>query len=206
MKKHKKKKRPARCYVEELHQWMSMGDAVEHSLGSTDAPNGEVPLIVVAIRDFLESVNGRPLPDREVYYEGLPEFLIEEGFNPQKYLTGNAIPLLNQAWLLYRTTHPHKISKLSLDTETTEPEVKRSKLFGLSITSILRWMGMDSWSYEEASLALSSLGFEMATTTIKIQLKDGKKATERYGKPAQLTDDQIAVLYDTLSEKSNEKS
>lgn len=69
---------------------------------------------------------------------------------------------------------------------------ERKELFGHSITSIIRWMGVEDWSFESASTALKSAGVEIAEATIRIQLKAGKAGLR--GPAAELTSKEAKAL------------
>ena len=73
---------------------------------------------------------------------------------------------------------------------------KRKKLFGYNATAILRWMGKDEWTMEDAKKACKALGLDVADGTITAQLAAGRKGTR--GEPAPLTKKQISELYDAV--------
>lgn len=91
------------------------------------------------------------------------------------------------------------IGRRSLAEEYLEEEKKatskRTKLFGYPITSILRWMGKEKWSFQEARNSMDALEVDVADATIRAQLRAGKLG-ER-GEPADLTEEQINSLYET---------
>lgn len=62
---------------------------------------------------------------------------------------------------------------------------KRKKIYGYPATSVIRWMGKEGFSYEEAAKVLKHFGCDTAKNTVKIQLVAGKRG-ER-GDPADLT-------------------
>lgn len=65
-------------------------------------------------------------------------------------------------------------------------------LFGLQPVAVVRWMGANDWTIDEAKTALDASGVSLADATLKIQLKAGKTGTR--GPAAELTADQIATL------------
>lgn len=72
-------------------------------------------------------------------------------------------------------------------------KVCRAEIFGYSVTAVLRWMGLNNWTFEDAGVACATLGAGgISDTTIRIQLAAGKKG-ER-GEPAPLTKAQAKQL------------
>lgn len=69
---------------------------------------------------------------------------------------------------------------------------KRAELYGHSITAVLRWMGKEKWSFEDAKAAMLRKGIQLADATFRAQLLAGRKG-ER-GEPANLTKEQEADL------------
>jgi SPP1 gp7 family putative phage head morphogenesis protein len=65
-------------------------------------------------------------------------------------------------------------------------------LWGHQPTAVLRWMGQDGWSAEDAQRAMQASGVEVSLPTIKTQLGAGR--TGQRGDPAKLTNDQIIEL------------
>lgn len=80
------------------------------------------------------------------------------------------------------------------------PTVKgaRQSLFGFPVTHVLRWMGKDDWTMQEATVAMQRLGMDVAKATISAQLLAGRKGQR--GEPANLTQDQIKQLYSTIKD------
>ncbi len=70
---------------------------------------------------------------------------------------------------------------------------KRASLFGQPVTAVIRWMGDDGWSFDQAYAALAKLKIPVADTTIKAQLRAGQRG-ER-GDPAKLSATQEHELY-----------
>lgn len=75
------------------------------------------------------------------------------------------------------------------------PTVPRTKLLGFSAMSVLRWMGKEDWTLEEAQTAVEALGCDLSPVTIKIQLKAGRSGK---GEPAKLSLAQENKLYNSL--------
>ena len=70
---------------------------------------------------------------------------------------------------------------------------KRASIFGHSVTAVLRWMGKEGWSFDDAAVAVETLAEKrFSDTTIRIQLRAGK-AGER-GAPAPIDSKQRAKL------------
>jgi SPP1 gp7 family putative phage head morphogenesis protein len=65
-------------------------------------------------------------------------------------------------------------------------------LWGLQPTAVVRWMGKEGWSFEDAKKALAASDVSIADATLKIQLRAGK--TGERGDPATLTAEQIQQL------------
>jgi len=85
------------------------------------------------------------------------------------------------------------MSKSSTKKAAKSESTPRVTLFEQSVTAVLRFMGLNDWVFDDARLALNTLGAsEISDTTIRIQLRAGKKG-ER-GEPAKLTKSQIASL------------
>ena len=82
----------------------------------------------------------------------------------------------------------------------------RVKVFGYSVTSVLRWMGANGWEdrFEDAALAVCPLGdnYQISDWTIKLQLKAGAKMADpkdwntlnKKAKLAPITPDQAQQL------------
>lgn len=84
------------------------------------------------------------------------------------------------------------------DVKITLDIGKRQKIFGHPVTSVLRWMGKEDWTKDDAKKALRKLGINTADSTIDIQLRAGKRG-ER-GDPAILTGKQENELWDLLED------
>ncbi len=65
-------------------------------------------------------------------------------------------------------------------------------LFGHSPTGVVRWMGKEGWSFDEAKAALTQSGVDIPDKTIKTALSKGK--TGKGSRPAPLTQDQMQIL------------
>ncbi len=59
-------------------------------------------------------------------------------------------------------------------TKGTRKQV-RAQVFGYSITAVLRWMGKEGWTFEDAAVVCATIGAaKIADVTIRLQLKAGK--------------------------------
>lgn len=86
-----------------------------------------------------------------------------------------------------------QIENLTVERAAMPAASKDSKLvFGHTLTAVIRWMGKQAWTYEQASTALTKLNISVADATIRCQLTAGKKGTR--GEPATLTEKQIKTL------------
>lgn len=77
----------------------------------------------------------------------------------------------------------HADADAPLQTRSEVPPTKRRtgttqcrvKIFGYSATAVLRWMGANGWNFEDAAVAMATLGAHaLADCTIRLQLKAGK--------------------------------
>jgi SPP1 gp7 family putative phage head morphogenesis protein len=59
-------------------------------------------------------------------------------------------------------------------------------------TAVMRWMGKEGWSPEDAKRVLDDMGVDVKMSTVRTQLNAGKKGLR--GAPANLTDDQAHIL------------
>ena len=66
-----------------------------------------------------------------------------------------------------------------------EEKKGRVGVFGYAATAVIRWMGQNKWSAEDAAKVLKSLGVSVAEATIKIQLRAG--LTGERGDPAPIS-------------------
>lgn len=65
---------------------------------------------------------------------------------------------------------------------------KRHKIFGHSCTAVIRWMGANDFTFEDAGVALAYYGAgNVSDTTIRLQLKAGKDGDQKRGPAADLT-------------------
>lgn len=72
---------------------------------------------------------------------------------------------------------------------------KKSKIFGFNTTAVIRWMGADAWTTEDAMKALTILGLGHVTdSTVKAQLSDGRTGGSNFGPAAPLSPSQADLL------------
>lgn len=74
---------------------------------------------------------------------------------------------------------------------------KRQKLWGYPVTAVIRWMGSEGFTWQEAANVLKKLGVDVADSTIQIQVRAGE--TGARGPAANLTPDQANKLHDLNS-------
>ncbi len=72
-------------------------------------------------------------------------------------------------------------------------QITRAQIFGYPVTAVLRWMGVEGWSFADARAAINAFGAGgISDTTIRIQLPAGRKGDR--GAPAPITKQQAAEL------------
>lgn len=214
MKKKKKKKRsPHVCYVEELRRWVTLPELMQfHEKVILEMKTGpkleEVSLLTQAVADFFEDEGGfvTPVPTERGWYLGLVTFLVNEGFKKEKIvlemLKGDFLHHIQMGWRIYHKKHPKAVSRIEEEYVRTGEYIgdkgvrQRNKVFNHHPTAVLRWMGTDHWDFEEARTAMKNMGIEVSDTTIRIQLRAGKKG-ER-GEPAKLTEQEMKMLYECI--------
>lgn len=70
---------------------------------------------------------------------------------------------------------------------------KRVKLFGFSVTAVLRWMGANDWTFDDAAIAVETLTMtKVSDVTIRLQLKAGREG--KRGAPANISKSQAKQL------------
>lgn len=135
---------------------------------------------------------------REGHYEGLPAYVRLEGYS-KKEITQEVIM---RAWQLHRKKYPRYFPPLddAPAVKTTSGVITKSvgvrtrtKMWGIPITSIIRWMGTEGWSFAKAKQVVKGLDMDVADATIRAQLGAGKRGSR--GEPARLTDDQANHIY-----------
>jgi len=86
-----------------------------------------------------------------------------------------------------------QVKQIQVEKESSpakkEGEGKRDLFFGHPVTSVIRWMGANGLSFEEAEKSLKHHGISVAAGTIRTQLLCGRKGTR--GEPASLSKAQI---------------
>ncbi len=97
-----------------------------------------------------------------------------------------------------------RIEELATTRSTAPPKAEgrtegRSLIFGHSVTSVLRWMGKNLWTFKDARRCLNGLNLsEIAEGTIRAQLQAGRNG-ER-GPAAHITNEQAEELRKTIEE------
>lgn len=73
---------------------------------------------------------------------------------------------------------------------------RRAKIFGHATTAILRWMGANGFTYEQARSALSGYGdaAQISDASVKMQMYDGSTGKFKFGGLVTLTPEQAAEL------------
>jgi hypothetical protein len=83
-------------------------------------------------------------------------------------------------------------------SEEIEPprKTKLNRIYGFSACAVAKALGRAGVKYPEADRIFRAHGIEMPKTSLSVQLGFGRRATtwDRHGKPAELTDAQIAEL------------
>ena len=137
----------------------------------------------------------------------LPESELTDAVIEEAHAIGRANMRLLQARIAARneaieskgTTVTAVIEGVKVEARVYKAEPKRRKtgtralIFGHSVTAVLRWMGTQDWNWEDAALAVETLGGKkVADSTVRIQLNAGRKG-ER-GTPAPITSSQAKQL------------
>lgn len=71
---------------------------------------------------------------------------------------------------------------------------QRVKVFGMSVTAVLRWMGADGWSMDKARKALTKLGLDIGEQTITSQVYSGRDPDSPRGDVPELSKEQGEAL------------
>jgi hypothetical protein len=82
-----------------------------------------------------------------------------------------------------------QIENLAEERENAPQSV--GQVFGFAPTKIIRWMGIQNWTWQEAKHVLTSFGVMVQDTTVKGQMWVGAAGRD---KPAELNDKQVADL------------
>lgn len=76
---------------------------------------------------------------------------------------------------------------------------RREKVFDRhTVTGVIRWMGSENWTAEQAKRVLTRLNLEVADGTIGIQLRAGRVGDKDRGPPANVSEREANKLYDLL--------
>lgn len=146
--------------------------------------------LVLAIVDWMEATptkQQKPIPSKEGYYEGLWDVVDEHGLD----MADVDLKHIQEAFRIYRQIHPLPPPK-PLDDLVSIHNKTRDKLFGFTITSVIRTMGKEGFDFGMVRRALKALGAEASKNTIKAQLRYAKID---FKEPAPLTSDQIDKLW-----------
>lgn len=93
-----------------------------------------------------------------------------------------------------------EVEKVAVEKKVGEPRRKYDVL-GFPVTSVLRWMGKEGWTIDQAAAVLTKLGCNCSPATVKIQVRAGAKGdTSEKGPPADLSPEQAQVLRGYLGE------
>ncbi len=106
-------------------------------------------------------------------------------------MTGYVPPLRNSTSTKSSTAQP---------SASTKPEGKRVKIYGHSVTAVIRWMGSKEWSYDDALKVLKHFGINVVKVTITSQLHIGSEGIVKLGEPARLTPEQANDLFKISSD------
>jgi hypothetical protein len=88
-----------------------------------------------------------------------------------------------------------------INSEKTQwvPKPRKGKvvyaIWDINCCSILRWMGSKNWDFDQAVLAVETMGCgNMSFATMKLHHTAGRTGNEKWGKPAKLTSSQRKQL------------
>jgi hypothetical protein len=87
----------------------------------------------------------------------------------------------------------HLLGRARADRPSNVPG-KHTKIFGHSVTSVIRWMGANEWDFPEARRVLKAKQIDVADSTVRIQLQAGRVGDKSRGEPASLTASQASEL------------
>ena len=99
-----------------------------------------------------------------------------------------------------------KLKAEQLITEENAPIItktsKVSKIMGFSKCSFVKALGKNGYTYYHAKKVLDACGISMPDGSIRIQIYFGKKSDlwKKFGKPAELTEEQIDEIEKILAE------
>lgn len=100
--------------------------------------------------------------------------------------------------ILSKDSKTSKVPKVSNDSKIS----KYPKVMGHSKCAFVKALGAHGYKYYEAQKVLDALGISMPTASIKIQIYFGKneKTWTKFGKPAELTPEQITEVEKLISD------
>jgi hypothetical protein len=135
----------------------------------------------------------------------LPEAVIAEAHRLDRELSDNIRARIDRINAFFAPPEPKRTSipeAASGIVTLAKPGGKRVKIFGQSITAIIRWMGSKEWEYEDALRVLRHFGVDVVKVTITSQLHIGKNGLTRLGEPAKLTADQVKELINIVTQET----
>ena len=116
----------------------------------------------------------------------------------------------SQVPILSKDSKTSKVSKVSNDSKTSkvskvsnDSKISKSpKVMGHSKCAFVKALGAHGYKYYEAQKVLDTLGISMPPASIKIQIYFGKKSDmwKKFGKPAELTPEQITEVEKLISD------
>lgn len=126
---------------------------------------------------------------------------LDPALNPNHPVKGAAkqLEVIRNAGNSTAVEQPTKTSKPNQpkpETSVNEPKKPRARyqILGHPGMSVIRWMGMNGFTREEAEKVLKHFECNCAPASIGMELRDGATKTFRYGKAAELTPAQAAEV------------
>lgn len=189
-RKMKSKRRSKRAgpvlEFKDVHADYQIGSIIKR-LGQSDEKaliiyDDQLPLVPGTMFAFIRR-SGRPVIERLDPFElWLFDYKIIET------MTHDEVKTLRGA---YKARNLPTISKAE-SGEIASESVPRRLYEGFPMTPVIRWMGSQEWSEEDAAQVFEKLDLKVALSTIKINIKAGLLG--KRGKPADLDKDQATYL------------
>lgn len=192
-----KKKKESRkiVYVTELHKWLTHRQYCAYVINcNNEHKEEEFTPIVESISYFIEESKGRRCDT-----DDMQEYLIDEGFS-KKTRESVSLKEIQAAYRCYKIRHPYKPKLISYEEfkQQEQSKTKRKKIWGINISAILRCMGKEGFSFEEAKIVMKYFEVDVEESTIRGQLWCGTRRG-KYGEIPELQDWQLNELYAALS-------